>query len=122
MIFWIMLLTLLLIGFVTAIIIHNTRFNCEGWMFLFGFPLLFCTVTFCLLMVGRKANISSYYEAKQHPEYFSNTQRIEDNEVIAKIKAYQGTIFSFYNDIDFEYFEIEDGNKVIITKGVEADD
>lgn len=122
MIFWIILLTVLFIGFITAIVIHNTQFDCECWLFLFGFPLLIVIVIFSLLMVSRKVNITSYYEAKQHPEYFSNTERIKDNAVIANIKAYQGTIFSFYNGIDFEYFEIEDGSKVIINKGAETDD
>jgi len=117
MIFWITLLTLLLIGFITAIIVHNTKFDCEGWLMLTGIPLLIVVVVFSLLMIQRNTNISSYYEAKKHPEYFSNTERINDNSVIAKIKAHQGTIFSFYNDIDFEYFEIEDGSKVIVNEG-----
>ena len=122
MIFWIILLTLFLIGFITAIIIHNTEFECEGWLMLTGFPLLIVTIIFSLLMIQRNTNISSYYEAKQHPEYFSNTERINDNSVIAKIKAHQGTIFSFYNGIDFEYFEIEDGNKVIVHEVAEKND
>jgi len=116
MIFWIIILTVLFIGFITAVVIHNTQFDCAGWIFLFGFPLLFVIVIFSLLMVSRKVNIASYYEAKQHPEYFSNDERVKDNAVIANIKAYQGTIFSFYNDIDFEYFEIEDGSKIIINE------
>lgn len=122
MIFWIILLIILLTGFITVIVIHNTQFDCEGWMMIFGFLLLLATIVFSILMVSRKANISSYYEAKEFPEYFSNAQRINDNEIIAKIKAYQGTIFSFYNGIDFEYFEIEDGNKIIINEGAGTDD
>lgn len=114
MVFWIILLVLFLTGFITSIVVECNYFDCEGWLLASGFGLLACCIIFSLLMMQRKTNISSYREAKAYPEYFTNEQRIKNNEVIANIKAHHGTIFSFYNGIEFEYFEIEDGSKVII--------
>lgn len=63
----------------------------------------------------RRNNIVSYNEHKQNPQYFTNEDFKEDNKVISRIKAFQGTIFSFYNGVNFEYFDIEDGEKIIVT-------
>ena len=114
MVFWIILITVFAIAF-TASCIYNYRVkDCEGWMMVNGFTFLGCLIFFGFLMMQRNGNISSYHEAKAHPEYFTNEMRINNNNTIAIIKAHQGTIFSFYNGIEFEYFEIEDGSKVII--------
>jgi hypothetical protein len=80
------------------------------------FVSLIIGVMFCCCMTQRRENITDYYECKKYPEHFTNEHLINNNEVISKIKAHQGTIFSFYNGIEFEYFEIEDGSKVIIRK------
>lgn len=109
MVFWIILLILLFIGFVACIFFHEEELTVLSCIIFVA-----CVAIFIALVKTRRTNIYTYQEAKAHPEYFSNSQRIKDNEVIAKIKAHQGTIFSFYNGIEFEYFEIEDGSKVII--------
>ena len=109
MVFWIILLVILLAGFISCIFLNEEELTVLSCII-----FVVCVAIFIVLVLTRRTNIYTYQEAKAHPEYFSNSQRIKDNEVIAKIKAHQGTIFSFYNGIEFEYFEIEDGTKLIV--------
>ena len=115
MVFFIILIAVFSLSLITSVILDKkTRCDCEIYTIFLSFALFVCTALFIALMVCRKINIHTYYEVKSNPQYFTNQNKIEDNQTISKMKAHQGTIFSFYNGIEFEYFEIEDGSKVII--------
>lgn len=59
-----------------------------------------------------KALIQSHLE---NPTYYTYSQLAEHNSFVAATKVWQGTIFSFYNDVDLESIDIDSiSQKVII--------
>lgn len=118
MIFFIVLIVCLILALTVCVVVHNrTCIDCETGIGFCIITLSILIIVFVALMINRKHSIYIYNECKTYPEYFSNEERKKNNEVIADIKAFQGTILSFYNGIEFEYFEIEDGQKVIVNEG-----
>ena len=64
---------------------------------------------------NRRTFINKYNFCKVNPQCVTYIQLADINKEIIDINAYKGTIFSFYNDKDFELFDIDNvSNKVII--------
>jgi len=112
MVFWIIIIAIIAISLTISIITNSDGTNCVLLT-----ALIVSLVIFISSLANRKQNIYSYNECKAYPEYFSNEERKNNNKIISHIKAHQGTILSFYNGIEFKYFEIEDGQKVIVNEG-----
>lgn len=60
--------------------------------------------TFCYEARINKTLIKSHLE---NPSYYTYAQLAEHNELVTKLKAWQGTIFSFYNDTDLQTIDID---------------
>lgn len=59
-----------------------------------------------------KALIQAHLE---NPTNYTYSQLADHNEFVTKAKVWQGTIFSFYNDVDLQTIDIDSvGQKVII--------
>ena len=51
----------------------------------------------------------------ENPANYTYSQLAEHNEKVAKYRVWQGTIFSFYNDVDLQIIDIDSiSQKVII--------
>jgi hypothetical protein len=51
-----------------------------------------------------KALMKAHLES---PSNFTYSQLAEHNELVTKSKVWQGTIFSFYNDVDLQTIDID---------------
>ena len=51
----------------------------------------------------------------ENPDNYTYSQLAKHNEKVAKCRVWQGTIFSFYNDVDLQIIDIDNvSQKVII--------
>lgn len=58
-----------------------------------------------------KALIKAHLE---NPTCYTYTQLAEHNELVTKHKVWQGTIFSFYNDVDLQAINIDNVSQKVI--------
>lgn len=68
-----------------------------------------------VLGVSAKQNKALMKAHLENPTYYTYSQIAEHNELVTKAKVFQGTIFSFYNDVDLQTIDIDNvSQKVII--------
>lgn len=60
-----------------------------------------------------KALIQSHLE---NPSNYTYTQLAEHNELVTKLRVWQGTIFSFYNDVDLKTIDIDSVSQKVIVE------
>lgn len=87
-----------------------------GGCVLFGLT----AVTFLVLLVifscdarVNKALMQNYIEK---PSNYTYEQLAEHNKFVTKSKVWQGTIFSFYNDVDLQTIDIDSVSQKVIIK------
>lgn len=65
--------------------------------------------------IDAKTNKALMQSHLDNPTNYTYSQLAEHNEKVAKSRAWQGTIFSFYNDTDLQVIDIDNvSQKVII--------
>lgn len=52
----------------------------------------------------------------EYPVHYTYIQLAEHNEFVIKAKVWQGTIFSFYNDVDLQTIDIDNVSQKVIVK------
>ena len=60
-----------------------------------------------------KALIQSHLENSTNYTY---TQLAEHNELVTKLRVWQGTIFSFYNDVDLQTIDINSVSQKVVVE------
>ena len=60
-----------------------------------------------------KALIQSHLE---NPTNYTYTQLAEHNELVTKLGVWQGTIFSFYNDVDLQTIDIDSVSQKVVVE------
>ena len=74
--------------------------------------LIIFLLAYCAEVRENKALIRSHLE---NPTNYTYSQLAKHNEFVDKAKVWQGTIFSFYNDVDLQSIDINSvSQKVII--------
>lgn len=65
--------------------------------------------------VESKTNKALMQAHLEKPTIYTYSQLAEHNELVTKLKVWQGTIFSFYNDVDLQTIDIDNiSQKVMI--------
>ena len=65
--------------------------------------------------VGAKTEKALMQAHLENPANYTYSQLAEHNEKVARYRVWQGTIFSFYNDVDLQIIDIDSvSQKVII--------
>ena len=70
-------------------------------------------LTCCLEVRINKALIQSHLE---NPNNYTYTQLAEHNELVTKLRVWQGTIFSFYNDVDLQTIDINSVSQKVVVE------
>ena len=69
--------------------------------------------TYCLNAKINKALIQSHLE---NPNNYTYTQLAEHTELATKLRVWQGTIFSFYNDVDLQTIDINSVSQKVVVE------
>ena len=70
-------------------------------------------LTHCLEARINKALIQSHLK---NPNNYTYTQLAEHNELVTKLRVWQGTIFSFYNDVDLQTIDINSVSQKVVVE------
>lgn len=107
---------LIILIVVAAIATVFLSFRAKAGAFLSGI----CLITASVLLAGygcdakiNKALMQSHLES---PTNYTYVQLAEHNELVTKCKVWQGTIFSFYNDVDLQTIDIDNVSQKVIVK------
>ena len=80
-----------------------------------GFIAFMLTVIVILVGVDAKTEKALMQAQLENPANYTYSQLAEHNEKVTKYRIWQGTIFSFYNDVDLQIIDIDNvSQKVII--------
>ena len=115
----------LIIGIVVAVI---AAVLCCVWDYHNGWwsgasigSAIFGVIAFMLMVIVIHAGLDAKAEKAlmqaqlENPSNYTYSQLAEHNEKVAKYRVWQGTIFSFYNDVDLQTIDIDNvSQKVII--------
>ena len=77
------------------------------WSIVMGFDVI--SLAFWLAYNCSKAKVDKALIQSQleNPSQYTYTQLVEHNEKVTKYRVWQGTIFSFYNDVDLSNIDID---------------
>lgn len=80
-----------------------------------GFIAFMLMVIVILVGVDAKTEKALMQAQLENPANYTYSQLAEHNEKVTKYRVWQGTIFSFYNDVDLQIIDIDNvSQKVII--------
>lgn len=80
-----------------------------------GFIAFMLMVIVILVGVDAKTEKALMQAQLENPANYTYSQLAEHNEKVTKYRIWQGTIFSFYNDVDLQIIDIDNvSQKVII--------
>lgn len=80
------------------------------------FTMAITLINGCVKAKVDKALIQSQLE---NPSQYTYTQLAEHNEKVTKLRVWQGTIFSFYNDVDLSNIDIDSVSQKVIVENKE---
>ena len=105
MVFMIIALVVAVIAIVvfSIMFVHNDDFE-----FLVGIFAATVLAVFLLLnCIDAKTNKALMQAHLENPTSYTYSQLAEHNELVTKLRVWQGTIFSFYNDVDLKTIDID---------------
>ena len=78
--------------------------------------LAFLLPASCIKAKTNKALMQAHLE---NPTNYTYSQLAEHNELVAKLRVWHGTIFSFYNDVDLKTIDIDNISQKVMVEGKE---
>ena len=83
------------------------------------FYVIICALCICFTIgfkVDAKKDMAIMRSHIENPTYYTYSQLAEHNEHVAKLKFWQGTIFSFYNGEDLETIDIDSVSQKVVVE------
>ena len=119
MVFLIIVIVVTVIASVLCAVWNSHKDWCSAGAFVGGGISGF--MAFMLMVIAISARVDARAEKAlmqshlENPANYTYSQLAEHNEKVAKHRVWQGTIFSFYNDVDLQSIDIDNvSQKVII--------
>lgn len=109
---------ILLVVFIVATVLSLSQGDSESVLLagiISGIIACALAISIPILAVDTKENKALMQAHLENPANYTYSQLAEHNELVTKAKVWQGTIFSFYNDVDLQTIDIDSvSQKVVI--------